>query len=72
MRNVNVVWDDILHEKCPGCGKINELGKCVVYATPSSQWSRLMGCASRTHMKVQSIEDKKLNPMKASKRGVKQ
>ena len=62
-----------LHESCAGCGRITEVGCCGIYLEPTRQWTRVMGCSARTHNKVVSVEDKKqLNPLKASKRRVKQ
>jgi len=60
-------------DKCTRCSHITEEDCCGVYDQPEKQWTRLMGCAMRTHDKVPAFEDThKLNPLKASKRGVKQ
>src|SRR4030042_4644826 len=66
-----------LHESCWGCENIDKEvlpgGGCKIYDFPKRQWTRTEGCAARTHNKVVPIEDRKmLNPLKASKRGVKQ
>jgi hypothetical protein len=66
--------DTVLHEKCSGCGKANLLDvaqPCAIYQYPSRQWTRLEGCAARTHNKVVPVEDKKMvNPLKASRRSM--
>ena len=71
----------LLHEKCEGCGHIardvlhNQDVWCQVYREPKAQWSRIGGCAMRTHNRESQVEDTgkpRINPMKASKRGIKQ
>ena len=60
-------------EQCQGCLLALNGNVCKPYSHPELQWTRLGGCAMRTHNKnAMSIENKKLNPLKASKRGVKQ
>lgn len=55
---------------CSGCEKIHD-GYCQIYPLPSRQWTRLGGCAARTHAKkVQSAPEFKINPLKASKRAM--
>ena len=61
--------DGIISPKgCVGCNNWGEEG-CKVLSNPYVQHSRLGGCHMRTHNKVTAPkEDKKLNPLKASKR----
>jgi hypothetical protein len=69
-------------EQCVGCeycrseeNASKELAPslCRVYMYPENQHTRVGGCAMRTHNKVMSKSDEfKLNPLKASKRGIKQ
>ena len=55
-------------DQCEGCGRI-EGAYCPMYLMPHAQWTRLGGCAGRTHnLLVKQVEDKRLNPLKASKR----
>jgi len=66
--------DTAFHEKCFGCDRaIKKDEKPCPYQYPYRQWTRIEGCAARTHNKVEAIEDQKmLNPIKASKRKIKQ
>lgn len=58
-------------ERCLTCGHIDG-DYCSIYLQPDKQWTRILGCAIRTHNKVVQVEDnKQLNPIKASKRGIK-
>lgn len=63
-----------LHPKCNGCEKLNALDLCSVYLEPIKQWSKLpiSSCA----MKPKAVKDEKkdiwVDPIKASKRGIKQ
>jgi hypothetical protein len=60
-------------EKCTGCERVTSAGCCEVYFMPERQHSRIGGCAMRTNnLRGIVSDDKKLNPLKASKRGVKQ
>lgn len=58
-------------EKCEGCGNVKEFPSgsyCTVFANPASKWT-LGRCNFATHIKTEvKKEDKKLNPLKASKR----
>ena len=57
-----------LHEKCDTCGRITD-NICGVYSNPIYWWDKRGGCPLATHVKVKVIEDnKKINPLKASKR----
>jgi hypothetical protein len=57
-------------EKCTGCERI-EGAYCKMYMMPHSQWTRVGGCAARTHTKeVKPSTEFKLNPLKASKRAM--
>ena len=60
-------------KKCEGCGKVSvvdEKSYCLSYPDPESRW--LTGtCTMATHIKrdVEQIK-KKINPLKASKKGI--
>jgi hypothetical protein len=54
-------------EKCGNCEKISE-GFCSVYVNPAGKWA-VGGCFIATHIKKLAVEKKKVNPIKASKRG---
>ena len=60
-------------ESCEGCGKITEVDGtkyCLSYPDPQSRW--VAGtCNLATHIKrdVEQIK-KKINPLKASKKGI--
>jgi hypothetical protein len=70
MRNVVVNIDNRVDPKCAGCSNVTE-DRCKVYEQPKNQWTRLLGCAARTHNKAIQVDDTfKLNPLKASKRSV--
>ena len=61
-------------EQCEGCGKISEFasGKyCVSFPEPSAKWQK-GNCPMGTHVKkvVEETPQKKLNPLKASKRSM--
>jgi len=61
-------------EQCEGCQKIQELptGKyCSVFPDPSAKW-RLCQCNMATHLKGNGNkgENKRINPLKASKRRI--
>ena len=59
-------------EKCVGCNKaikIDDVYKCKVYSNPLSKWSYGINCPMATHIKKEKIIiEKKLNPIKASKK----
>ena len=59
-------------EACEGCKRVEERDSqnfCAVYSSPVFRWSFGI-CPMATHKKVEEkVEDKKLNPLKASKRG---
>jgi RNA polymerase subunit RPABC4/transcription elongation factor Spt4 len=58
-------------EKCKGCKKVTEDGFCMVYDNPEAKWS-VGGCFIATHIsKEKSFMAKKMNPLKASKKGKK-
>mgnify|MGYP007070727961 CR=1 FL=1 len=54
-------------EKCGVCAKISD-GFCTVYSNPAGKWS-VGGCYIATHIKKVVVEKKRVNPLKASKRG---
>jgi len=64
-------------EKCVGCERVLAVlephgFRCLRYANPETQWRR-GNCPGATHVKTMAVEaGKKLNPLKASKRGEKQ
>lgn len=69
---VTITIDPIVHAKCFGCDNRNWF-KCRIYEQPKAQWTRIEGCAARSHNKLVQVDDPiRLNPLKASKRGVKQ
>lgn len=71
-----------IHEKCSGCDHIrdgavgpeeNQDLRCNILATPLAQWTRIGGCAHRTH-NLKSIVPTKpvfMDPLKASKMAMK-
>lgn len=60
-------------EPCDGCARIFEFNDdmyCQTYPTPAAKW-RLGKCNFATHVKeAVAIDQVKLNPLKASKRGM--
>lgn len=62
-----------LHPKCREvkCHKILDNDLCGVYLEPCKQWTRLGGCAGQP-MTIKAEEKGKIDPLKASKRGIKQ
>jgi hypothetical protein len=60
-------------EKCDGCQRVKEFSKgkyCLVFPDPTVKW-RFGNCSMATHIKaVQEKPTQKLNPLKASKRGI--
>jgi len=57
-------------EKCLGCKEIEDGGTCKSYLVPSALWRR-GACPRATHLEKIVKPDMKLNPIKASKRGIK-
>ncbi|NPA25049.1 MAG: hypothetical protein GXO34_04395 [Deltaproteobacteria bacterium] len=60
-------------DKCEGCAKITEVDDakyCICYPDPESRWFNGT-CTMATHIKrdVEQIK-KKINPLKASKKGI--
>jgi len=55
---------------CSGCGNLGISG-CGRYALPFAQHTRIGGCAMDTRKSQLIKDDFKLNPLKASKRGMK-
>jgi len=60
-------------EQCEGCQKVMELPKgkyCISFPDPTVKWRR-GNCNMATHVKVVTVKTtEKLNPLKASKRGI--
>jgi len=62
-----------LQNECSGCPKIHEDGYCTRYkGQEDRQHTRIGGCAGRPKETQEKTTEFKLNPLKASKRGVKQ
>lgn len=60
-------------EECEGCAQIKEFPEglfCATYANPVAKWSTGR-CNFATHVKDKEKAEKKINPLKASKRGSK-
>ena len=62
-------------ESCKGCDRVAEFeagSYCKTYCEPSTKWTK-GPCNFATHIKKEVKEDNfKLNPLKASKRGISQ
>lgn len=62
-------------EQCKGCGKFlpqDDVVVCSVYLMPKSKWKNGQNCPVATHLIKEVVKDTfKLNPLKASKRGMK-
>jgi hypothetical protein len=62
-------------EACEGCDSIREIGEydyCSLYGSPDGKWA-YGKCPSASHIKEDTpVAAKKLNPLKASKRGISQ
>lgn len=59
-------------DKCDGCKKIDKDNTCSVYTSPIGKWS-VGGCYIHTGVKrIEAGSDRKINPIKASKRGISQ
>jgi hypothetical protein len=57
-------------ETCQGCDRIKAFATgeyCTSYPNPAVKWE-FGKCNFATHIKVEKAEQKKLNPLKASKR----
>ncbi len=57
-------------ESCKGCDKVKSYAAgefCVSFPNPGIKWE-FGRCNFATHMKLDKVETKKLNPLKASKR----
>ena len=57
-------------EQCEGCAQIKEYDSgqyCLTYGNPAAKWS-LGRCNFATHLKEAKKDEKKINPLKASKR----
>ena len=58
--------------ECLGCSHIDSKDYCTRYREPSKQWTRLDGCAMRTHRKTDQVASEKfVDPIKASKKSFK-
>jgi len=56
--------------ECFGCARIE---KCPYHGYEDKQHTRIGGCAMRTHNRKAIVsDDVKINPLKMSKRGIKQ
>ena len=71
---MEVMFREEIMEKCLGCSKIytgleTGLLHCKTYLFPSAKW-RSGNCPAATHLQKDVPEEKKVNPLKASKRGV--
>jgi hypothetical protein len=63
----------MLPQECIGCAKIMG-NNCQMYNNRAKeQWSRIGGCAGRTHNRTVQMDEKKfkVNPIKASKKSTK-
>jgi hypothetical protein len=59
-------------EACFGCSRIvqNEQDQvCKVYIVPKAMWKN-RNCIMATHIKKEAIEEKMMDPLKASKRSM--
>ena len=63
-----------LHPKCVGCDKVTELGQCIMYHEPTKQWSKLplSSCPGKPKDTTDEKKSGYMDPIKASKRGIKQ
>lgn len=59
-------------ENCKGCDKIIPIdgeAKCIMYEKTACQWTRVGGCAGRTHNLATKVEQKfSTDSIKVSKR----
>lgn len=59
-------------ESCLGCDRVTQDGEkqiCKSYVVPKSMW-RNRNCLMASHLKREAIEEKKVNPLKKSKRSM--
>ena len=59
-------------EQCLGCDRViqnKEKQVCKIYPAPKSMW-RTRNCLMATHLKREVREEKKVNPLKQSKRSM--
>jgi hypothetical protein len=60
-------------DECSGCHyvftKTDGTGVCVPYWNPAAKWR--LGCPMATNRVVEKVEQKKVNPLKASKKAKK-
>ena len=61
-----------MYEKCLGCSRLtsdqHDNVVCFIYPDPEKKW-KLGNCPMATHIKKVQATEKKINPLKASKRG---
>jgi hypothetical protein len=58
-------------DKCQGCERIDPDGYCLVYARPVEKWKCGKKCNLSTHTVHRIIDQKKVNPLKESRRKAK-
>lgn len=58
-------------DECVGCGKVVNEEYCTAYPDPVVKWKHGHSCPMATHIVKAVEEKKKLNPIKASKKGKK-
>ena len=71
-KNITRYWveNEPVVSQCAGCKKARD-GYCSMYMQTSAQWTRVGGCAGRTHnLSVEKEDTRKVNPLKASKRSM--
>ena len=57
-------------ESCAGCDHVEDWDGgqfCKLWVSPAGKWS-MGACNMATHIKIEQIVEKKVNPLKASKR----
>jgi hypothetical protein len=60
-------------EQCEGCAQIHEYSEdryCLTYGNPAAKWA-LGRCNFASHVKDDTKVERKINPLKASKRAAK-
>jgi hypothetical protein len=60
-----------VHDKCIGCKKVDSDQFCMVYSKPSIWWDKRNGCPVASHTSKTVAVEKKVNPLKASKKAKK-
>ena len=58
-------------DQCQGCAQVKEYSAgqyCQTYGNPVAKW-KIGSCNFATHLKREKADEKKVNPLKASKRG---